>query len=142
MGINTIAGFAGKCAVILNKEGRFTVHSFRRSAATALAESGISVVGLCHAGRRKSLVTAQEYHEHSTFEKEDRVDRLDTTDGTKEEGSPAKKKRHGHNGDGVGVEERHTIVHGTYNFVNISGEGGGSFSFMNSGGFSGNGKKE
>ena len=51
IGINTIDGFAGKCAVILNKEGHFTAHSFRRSATTTLAESGISVVGICHAGR-------------------------------------------------------------------------------------------
>ena len=39
------------------------------------------------------------------------------------------------------VEVRHTIVHGTYNVVNITGECG-SFSFMNRGGLSGNEKKE
>ena len=88
------------------------------------------------------MVTAQEYQEHSTFEKEDHADRLDMMDGKKEEGSTAKKQKHDHNGGGVGVEELHTIVHGTYNVVNISGDGGGSFSFMNSGGLSGNGKKE
>ena len=92
MGINTIGGFSGKCTVILNKEGRFTTHSFRRSAATALTESRISVVRLCHAGRWKRLVTAQEYQEHSNLEKEDHADRLDMTDGKKDEGSPAKKR--------------------------------------------------
>ena len=92
MGINTTGGFSGKCAVILNKEGCFTAHYFRRSAATVLVESGISVVGICHVGRWKNLVTAQEYQEHNNFEKEDRADRLDMTDGKKDEGSPVKKE--------------------------------------------------
>ena len=92
MGINTIGKFAGICAVILNKEGRFTAHSFRRSAATSLVGSGISVVGLYHTERWKFLVTVQEYQEFSNFEKENYVDRLDMTDGKKDEGLPAKKR--------------------------------------------------
>ena len=52
------------------------------------------------------------------------------------------KKRHGHNGDGVKMEGRHTIIHGSYNIVNVTGEGGGSFLSMNSGEMSGNEKKE
>ena len=92
MGINTISRFAAKCSVLLNKEERSTTHYSRRSAATTLVESGISIVGLCHVGRWKRLVTAQEYQEHSNFKKEDRADRLNMTDDKKDKGSPAEKK--------------------------------------------------
>ena len=57
-GINKIGGLAKSIALWLGITGNFTAHSFRRSAATSLAEAGISVVSLCHAGRWSSLKTA------------------------------------------------------------------------------------
>ena len=77
LGLNKLNGFSKVAAKLLGKEGNFTTHSFRRSGATALAESGISVVGLCNSGRWKSLVTAQEYHDDTEAQKRDRVERLD-----------------------------------------------------------------
>ena len=68
-GINKISALLKAIAKWLGKSGSFTAHSFRRSAATSLAEVGISVVGLCHAGRWASLKTAQECQEHSSLEK-------------------------------------------------------------------------
>ena len=141
MGINTIVAFAAKCAVLLNKDGCFTAHSFCRLATTTLAEFGISVLGLCHAGRWKSFVTAQEYQGHNIFKKEDRADRLNMINDKKDEGLPAKKMKQGHNDNGVEAERDQAIVHVTYNVVKITGEGGGRFSFTNSGVLSGNEKR-
>jgi len=56
-----------------------TAHVFRRSAATELANSGISLLGLKRAGRWKNLQTAEEYLEHSLPVLRDRMNRLDTT---------------------------------------------------------------
>lgn len=44
---------------------RLTSHTWRRSAATILANSGISVLGLKRAGRWKNLESAEHYIEHS-----------------------------------------------------------------------------
>ena len=54
-----------------------TTHSWRRSAATILANSGISVIGLKRAGRWRNLETAEHYLEHSAPVLEDRMNRLD-----------------------------------------------------------------
>lgn len=56
MGKNKIGKLVKDAAIWLhNKEyvefKRFTTDSFRRSVAIALAEGGISIVALCHAGR-------------------------------------------------------------------------------------------
>ena len=56
MGKNKIGKLAKDTAIWFhNKEyvefKRFTIDSFGRSVATALAEGGISVVAICHAGR-------------------------------------------------------------------------------------------
>ena len=80
MGINSIAGLSKLVATYLGKKGSFTGHSFRRSGATALAEAGISVVGLCHAGGWSSLKVAQEYMEHTELEKRERVGMMDAND--------------------------------------------------------------
>ena len=66
LGLNKLNGCSKVAAKLLGKEGSFTTHSFRRSGATALAESG----------RWKSLVTAQEYHNDTEAQKRDRVERL------------------------------------------------------------------
>ena len=98
-------------------------------------------MGIYHAGRWTILVTTQEYKEHSDYEKKDHADRLDMTDDKKDGLFPAKKQKHSSIGGGVEVEGRNTIVCCSYNGVTIMGEGGGSLSFMNLGGFSGNEKK-
>ena len=71
MGTKMVGKLAKNVAVWVHgeekaKKLRLTTHSFRRSAATSLAEYGISIVALCHAGRWASVVTAQEYQEHSS----------------------------------------------------------------------------
>ena len=53
-----------------------TSHVWRRSAATELANSGISLLGLKRAGRWKNLASAEEYLEHSIPVQQDRVNRL------------------------------------------------------------------
>ena len=67
---------------IANKS--YTTYSIRRSdyAAIDLTEAGISVVALCHAGRWGSLVTAQEYQEHTGYEKRERAMMLDKGEST------------------------------------------------------------
>ena len=70
-GINKIGKLAGELANWLKLKGKFTTHSFRRYEATALAESGISITALWHAGRWKIYKTAEGYTEHSNLEKKD-----------------------------------------------------------------------
>ena len=53
-----------------------TCHCWRRSAATELANSGISLLGLKRAGRWKNLKSAEEYLEHSIPVQRDRMTRL------------------------------------------------------------------
>ena len=72
-------------------EGKHTAHSFRHTSATNLAESGVSIASLCHAGRWKSCKTAEGHTEHSNLEKSDRASRLDDTNNA--EGSSAKRPR-------------------------------------------------
>ena len=60
--------------------GTYTTYYFCGSTATALAESGIGVMGLYYADHWKSLTTTQEYTEHSNVEKQDRVDKLEPTE--------------------------------------------------------------
>ena len=57
-----------------------TCHCFRRTAATILANSGISVLGLKRAGRWKGIKSAEEYLEHSIPTQRDRMVRLDPFD--------------------------------------------------------------
>ena len=136
-GQHNLAKNAKAIATWLQKEGNYTAHSFRRSGATALAESGISVVGLCHAGRWKSLVTAQEYQEDTDLQKSDRASRMDGNGGAI---VPYQKKlKVGHSDEELKEElVQSSVVHGNTYVINISGEGTGNYSFLNgvSGGLS------
>ena len=64
---------ATKCGL----KGKHTTHSFRRAAATTLAESGMSIVALSPAGRWKIYKTAEGHTEYRNVEKDDRMSRLD-----------------------------------------------------------------
>ena len=98
-GINNISTLSKNIATWLKKPpGYYTLHSFCRSGATSLAESGISVIELCHAGRWASQKTAAEYQEHSERGKGERADRLDGVDVDER----AKKKGEGGGGAGGG----------------------------------------
>ena len=55
---------------------RLSSHYWRRSAATELANSGISLLGLKRAGRWKNLKSAEEYLEHCLPVQRDRMTRL------------------------------------------------------------------
>ena len=141
MGIDSIALLAKQVVQFLGKVGgTYTAHSFHQSSATALVESGIGVLRLSHAGRWKSLTTAEEYTEHSNFEKQDRVDRLDPTANhttavvmkVAVATEVAKRRR-------SEVDTGGTAVHGNNPVINITGRGGGSSSFLNGGGLSFNG---
>ena len=61
------------------EEKSLTAHCYRRSAATELANSGISLLGLKRAGRWRTLQSAEEYLEHSLPVQRDRMMRLDTS---------------------------------------------------------------
>ena len=139
MGINKIAALSKAVAVFPEKDlvkGNYTAHSFRRSAATALAEAGISVVALYHTGMWRSLKTAQEYHSESSRQKVARVEILDETID-----SPPKKQRVLVTESGVGGggtahgDSAPSVVHGNYIVIN-AGESAGGFSFLNGGGLS------
>ena len=132
-GQNNLASQAKAMAVFLHLTGNFSAHSFRRSGATALAESGISVVGLCHAGRWKSLVTAQEYQEDTVAQKSDRASRMDASDeGVLVEYNSAKKQKvvsdSAEQSKAGGVT--HNVTGNSY-VININGKEGGHFSFLN-----------
>ena len=72
---------AKELAARLGKDPKnYTAKSFRRSAATQLAEAGISVVGLQMAGNWKSTTTAMEYMEHSNKSCNNRMNMLDGED--------------------------------------------------------------
>ena len=130
MGCNRISLLAKEIAVYLGKPdvSKFTAHSFRRSGGTALAEAGISVVGLCHAGRWASLKTAQEYQEHTGLEKMERVDMLDG------QNSPEKRQRIAPN---TAVQSTSapdgtpSVVQGNFTYIRIEGGGSGNYSFLN-----------
>ena len=77
MDSNTIADLVKGVASWLIKDRKVTTHSFCRRGASALAESGISISGICHAGRWSSIKVAQEYTEHTEYEKTGRVEQLD-----------------------------------------------------------------
>ena len=62
-----------------------TAHVWRRSAATELANSGISLLGLKRADRWKKLASAEEYLGHSLPVQKDRVDRLFDSEGVLEQ---------------------------------------------------------
>ena len=115
--------------------GTYNTHSFRRSTATALAEPGIGVMSLSRVGCWKSLTVAQEYTEHSNFEKQDYVDRLEPTANhtTAVVAAVVEKRKRSE------VDTGGTAVHGNNPVINITGRGGGSSSFLNGGGLSFNG---
>ena len=134
------------CAIWLGKDPKnFTPHSFRRSAATALANSGISVVGLTHAGRWKSTNVAQEYIADTDIARAEVANRLDgcrdmvvfqddrksvdcrdaIVRNSDSDGPPQKRQK-------VDVNER-SVVYGNNYVINITGEAGGNYSFLNGG---------
>ena len=99
MGTKMVGKLAKNVAVWVHgeekaKKLRLTTHSFRRSAATSLEEYGISIVALCHAGRWASVVTAQEYQEHSSYGKRDLAARLDGCEELVEYSPQTKKTEH------------------------------------------------
>ena len=59
-------------------EGSITAHTWRRSAATSLADSGISTINLKRAGRWRSTAVAEGYIENSAAQKKDNCERLQT----------------------------------------------------------------
>ena len=90
MGEHALSKMAKELAVRLGKDPKnYTAKSFRRSAATQLAEAGMSVVGLQMAGNWKSTTTALEHMEHSNKSCNYRVNMLDGEDME----SPLKKKK-------------------------------------------------
>ena len=109
---------------IANKS--YTTYSFRRSAATALAEAGISVVALCLAKRWGSLVTAQEYQEHTGYEKRERAMMLDKGESTE----IIVHKKHKHN-DSVELLKQSSVVKGNCAVINNGSCNGGNISFLN-----------
>ena len=60
-GVNKVNVLAKDEATKHNMELKHNSHSFRRTAATTLAESGVSIVDMCHAGRWKSYKTEEGY---------------------------------------------------------------------------------
>ena len=121
-GPNKLSALPKRIQKFLGKEGNYTPHTFRRSGATALAEAGISIVALCHAGRWSNLKTAQEYQEHSELQKTERVNLLENPCGTPEQ--PNKKYKV----STAAGNAPHTVG-GDYVVVNITGEAKGSYSF-------------
>ena len=80
MGKNRLRHILRQIEILLGLEpNTLSAHVFRRTAATILANSGISLLGLKRAGRWKTLQTAEEYLEHSLPALRDRMNRLDTT---------------------------------------------------------------
>ena len=58
MGIHSIGEISKLVAAYLGKKGTYPGHSLQRSCATILAETGISIVSICHAGGWSSVKTA------------------------------------------------------------------------------------
>ena len=82
-GINTVRAWAKLAATMLKKPADgYTTHSFRRSAATALADSGVSITNLKRHGRWKSDAVAEGYIDNSAPLLEEKMNLLN--------GSPAK----------------------------------------------------
>ena len=78
MGRDRINKILRRIETFLNLEANsLTAHCFRRTAATMLANSGISLLGLKRAGRWKGIKSAEEYLEHSLPTQRDRMERLD-----------------------------------------------------------------
>ena len=123
-GPNKLSALPKSIQKFLGKEGHYTPHTFRRSGATALAEAGISIVALCHAGHWSNLKTAQEYQEDSEIQKNERVHLLENPAGTTQHCNTRNKVS---SGDNIAP---HTVS-GDYFVVNISGEAKGHYSFMN-----------
>lgn len=138
MGINGLGNLPKLAATYLDKAGTHTGYSFRHSSATALAKSGISVIGLCHAGRWNSVSIAQEYLEDTTIEKQEICDRFDGKYGEVDATVLYKMQKVKDNGSNGSLDSP-AVVHGNSYVINISG--GGSYSFLN-GGLSGATKNE
>ena len=84
-------------------------------------------IGLCHAGRWKSVTTANEYVENTGVMKADRASRLDGSEVLEGQDLPAQKRsKLGHSSSEA------PIHHGDTYIINITGEtGGGHFHFLN-----------
>ena len=65
-------------------EGSLTSHSFRRSGATKLADSGISLINLKKAGRWRSSTVSEGYIERSRARMVDQMKRLSMNNGEEE----------------------------------------------------------
>ena len=113
MDTNAVTDLVKGFASWLGKDRTFTTYSFRRSGASALVKSSISVVGLYHADRWFRMKVAQDYTEHMEYEKTVHVERLDG----EKVGSVEKKWKvpiHVHDGEAM----MPFIVHGNYRCVN------------------------
>ena len=78
MGEHALSKMCKELAVRLGKDPKnWTAKSFRRSAATQSAETGMSVVGLQIAGDWKGAATPLEHVERSNKSCNDRVSMLD-----------------------------------------------------------------
>ena len=75
-GVSNAPKLARRVTAWLGKDnGKHAAHSFRRSAATALANT-VSATALMHDGRWSSISVAQGFTEHAEREKVERVDGL------------------------------------------------------------------
>jgi integrase len=81
LGKNLIMRIASQIATILGlpEPRRYTGHCFRRTAATLLADNGVSLLNLKRFGRWKSDSVAQQYVEQSEKQKEDVSKIIQTT---------------------------------------------------------------
>ena len=115
----------------------YTTHSFRCLAATALAESGISICALCHAGRWKSMGVAMEYVENTTVEKRERALMLDGESTNAIIVAPKRAKHQGELAEHRGELIERTsgnqpnVVKGNCTVINIASCSGGTISFLN-----------
>ena len=110
---------ANDFAARLGKDPKnYIAKSFRRSAATQLAEAGMPVVGLQIAGNWKGVATQLERMEHSNKSCNDRMSMLDG----EEEESPAKNQKHVKNENDVSSTSKVKgggVVQNNYTFINI-----------------------
>ena len=65
------------CVFLSKPRDQVTGHVWRRSAATCLANSGMSLINLKRAGRWKSVTSCEKYLEHCLSIKLDRMNRLE-----------------------------------------------------------------
>ena len=119
MGEHDLSKMAEELAVRLDKDPKnHSTKSFRRSAATQLAESGISIIGSQIVGNWKGVTTQLEHMEHSNRSCNDRMSMLDGED----EESPEKKQKHINNTNEISSASEGRgggVVQNNCTFVNI-----------------------